>query len=56
MRRVDERFYDRGDAHIRLANAKEETISYFVTEYRKRLEENPDDYVLNFDQHMGTKE
>jgi hypothetical protein len=60
---VDEKFYDRADAHIHLSNcgwnkakemaeAKEETIEYFVTEYRKMLEENLDDYINNFESYM----
>ena len=35
-----------------LANAKEETIKYFLTEYRKMLEENLDDYIENFQEYM----
>lgn len=31
-----------------MAASKEETIEYFVTEYRKMLEENMDDYIKNF--------
>ena len=36
-----------------LAEAKKETIEYFVTEYRKMLEENLDDYIRNFNSYMG---
>lgn len=32
--------------------AKEETINYFVKEYRAMLEENLDDYINNFDEYM----
>lgn len=32
--------------------AKEETIEYFSTEFRKMLEENLDDYIENFDTYM----
>ena len=32
--------------------AKEETIKYFVTEYKKMLKENLDDYIENFDKYM----
>lgn len=32
--------------------AKEEAIDYFVTEYRKMLEENMDDYISNFQSYM----
>jgi|SRR5690606_28740702 len=35
-----------------LASAKEETLEYFVTEYRKMLEENLDDYIANFESYM----
>ncbi|MDR3159170.1 MAG: DUF3144 domain-containing protein [Zoogloeaceae bacterium] len=31
-----------------MASAKEETVEYFVTEYRKMLDENMDDYIHNF--------
>lgn len=36
-----------------MADAKEETIEYFMTEYRKMLEANVDDYIKNFDRYMG---
>jgi len=39
-----------------MADAKNETIEYFVTEYRKMLEENIDDYILNFEKYMETNE
>ena len=35
-----------------LANTKEKTIEYFLTEYRKMLEENLDDYIENFEEYM----
>ncbi len=35
-----------------MAASKEETIEYFVTEYRKMLEENMDDYINNFQAYM----
>lgn len=35
-----------------MAAAKEEAIDYFVTEYRKMLEENMDDYINNFQSYM----
>ncbi len=35
-----------------MANAREQTIEYFTTEYRKMLEENLDDYVANFAKYM----
>ncbi len=31
-----------------MAAAKEETIEYFLPEYRKMLDENMDDYINNF--------
>jgi len=36
-----------------MQNAKEETVNYFVTEYKKMLEENLADYIKNFDNYMG---
>lgn len=92
---VDDKFYDRADAHIRLSNdqlsdasrgkvsasmmysvarfnawvsacgfenendfrnVREQTISYFVTEYQKMLEENLDDYIANFTRFMKTND
>jgi len=35
-----------------LADAKQESLEYFVTEYRKMLEENFDDYIENFESYM----
>ena len=35
-----------------MINEKEETIEYFVEEYRKMLIENLDDYIDNFDSYM----
>ncbi|QSX34827.1 DUF3144 domain-containing protein [Shewanella avicenniae] len=35
-----------------MAAAKEETLEYFVSEYRKMLEENLDDYIHNFESYM----
>ncbi|HYQ38602.1 MAG TPA: DUF3144 domain-containing protein, partial [Pseudomonas sp.] len=32
--------------------SKEETIEYFVTEYRKMLDENMDDYIKHFQSYM----
>jgi hypothetical protein len=32
--------------------ARQETLDYFVTQYRKMLEENLDDYIENFNKHM----
>lgn len=39
-----------------MREAKEETIEYFVEQYRKMLEENMDDYIENFDDYMGKSE
>jgi hypothetical protein len=38
-----------------MANAKTETIAYFVEQYRLMLEENLDDYINNFSQYMAVK-
>lgn len=38
-----------------MAEAKEETLEYFVTEYRNMLEENLDDYIKNFESYMKSK-
>ncbi|TPN82311.1 DUF3144 domain-containing protein [Aquimarina algicola] len=35
--------------------AKEETMSYFITEYKKMLNENLDEYINNFDEYMKSK-
>ncbi|MEZ8127623.1 DUF3144 domain-containing protein [Enterovibrio norvegicus] len=96
MSNVDNEFYDRADAHIRLSNEhiseeiskgkasasmmyatsrfnawvsasgwqtseemnaeKEETIAYFVEQYKAMLEENLSDYIENFDSYMTRKE
>lgn len=39
-----------------MQNAREESISYFVTEYKKMLTENIDDYIDNFDIYMLKKD
>ncbi len=88
---LDDKFFDRADAHIHLANehgeaiekgkvsasllyaatrynawvsacgfasggemrsARQETIDYFMEQYKKMLEENLDDYIDNFDRYM----
>lgn len=33
-------------------NAKQETLDYFVGEYKKMLDENLDDYIKNFEKYM----
>ena len=35
-----------------MRTAKEETLEYFVDEYRKMLNENLDEYIKNFDSYM----
>jgi len=35
-----------------LASVKAEALEYFVSEYRKMLEENLDEYVEHFDKYM----
>lgn len=42
------------DTGEQMAEKRSETIEYFVTEYRKMLAENLDDYVAHFDKYMGT--
>ena len=32
---------------------KEEAIDYFISEYRKMLEENLGEYIEHFDKYMG---
>ncbi len=36
-----------------MAQAREETLAYFVEQYRLMLEENLDDYIANFDRYMA---
>ncbi|GLX85326.1 hypothetical protein tloyanaT_15780 [Thalassotalea loyana] len=40
------------DSADELRTAKEETIEYFMNEYRKMLEENLNEYIENFDDYM----
>jgi hypothetical protein len=40
------------DGSEEMAAARQETIDYFVTEHRKMLEENLDDYIGSFDKYM----
>jgi hypothetical protein len=35
-----------------MKEAKEETIEYFTTEFKKMLEENLDDYIENFETYI----
>jgi len=36
-----------------LTESREQSIDYFLAEYRKMLEANFDDYIANFDTYMG---
>ena len=36
-----------------MEEAKEETLEYFVEEYKKMLKENLEDYINNFDNYMN---
>lgn len=38
-----------------LKRAKQETVDYFVKEYRAMLEENLDDYIEHFTRYMKTR-
>ena len=38
-----------------LIEAKEATIKYFMEEYKNMLEENLDDYILNFSKYFRPK-
>lgn len=37
-----------------MSEAKEQTIDYFMAEYRRMLEANIDDYIANFEKYMHT--
>jgi hypothetical protein len=39
-----------------MAAAKDEIVEYFISEYRKMLEENMDDYISNFERYMQINE
>lgn len=39
-----------------MKEAKEETVDYFVAEYKRMLEEHMDDYIDNFEAYMIIKE
>jgi hypothetical protein len=43
------------DSRAEMAKSKGETLEYFVAEYRKMLEENLDEYIEKFEQHMKGK-
>lgn len=36
-----------------MKEAKEQTINYFLDEYKKMLTDNMDDYIQRFDTYMG---
>lgn len=40
------------DSERDMASARQETIDYFIAEYRKMLEENLDEYIGNFEAYM----
>ena len=42
----------RCDSSQEMAEHKQETLEYFVGEYRKMLEENLSDYIENFESYM----
>ncbi|QSX31094.1 DUF3144 domain-containing protein [Shewanella cyperi] len=39
-----------------MVNDKAEMLDYFVTEYKKMLEENLDDYIENFNEYMAIED
>jgi len=39
-----------------LRSHREESIEYFIAQYRKMLEENLDDYIANFAKYMTPEE
>ncbi|HKY47760.1 MAG TPA: DUF3144 domain-containing protein [Acidimicrobiia bacterium] len=39
-----------------MAQTRKETIEYFCEQYRLMLEENLEDYIVNFDRYMTPKE
>mgnify|MGYP000853192019 FL=1 len=39
-----------------MAASKDETVEYFVAQYRAMLTENMDDYISNFDRYMRQQE
>ena len=42
------------DSGEELASVKEDALEYFVTEYRRMLEENLDEYIEHFDNYMNS--
>ena len=43
------------DSGIQMSEKRDETIEYFVTQYRLMLEENIDDYIQQFESYMQSK-
>ena len=41
------------DSAEELASVKDEALQYFLSEYRKMLEENLDEYIEHFDKYMN---
>ena len=41
------------DSGEELASVKEEALEYFMTEYRKMLEENLDEYIEHYEKYMS---
>jgi hypothetical protein len=41
------------DSAEELASVKDEALQYFLSEYRKMLEENLDEYIEHFDKYMS---
>ncbi|WP_310565228.1 DUF3144 domain-containing protein [Hydrogenophaga sp.] len=44
-----------GDA-AEMQAKRQETIDYFVNQYKSMLEENVDDYITNYSKYMGSSE
>lgn len=38
------------------ADSKQEMLEYFTKDYKKMLEQNLDEYIKNFNSHMGIEE
>lgn len=43
------------DSSEALAARREETLDYFVAQYRKMLQDNLDDYITNFASYMSPR-
>jgi len=44
------------DSADELRSHRDESIEYFVAQYRTMVEENLDDYIANFEKYMSPKE